>query len=134
MEWIITALTYALPTGFLVSLATWLVNRKVFAAKGKKDEQNAFVEMYNELKKLLEDESAEKNRLYRAVSKLERAVSLIGNCKHVDNCPVRHELRKQEAANERPIRLNRRASHRTGDTDAGAGGEGGDGDSDPVAQ
>lgn len=100
MDGVIGILQYALPAGFLASVITWLIDRKLLAARSTREKQAIFKEMYNEIKEMLAQETSEKNRLYRVVSRLERAVSHIGNCRYVDDCPVRHELRKQTRNDE----------------------------------
>ena len=87
-------------SGVLFSLGTWFVNRKVTNTRQKK-------EIFDYYKSISEELQDENRKLYRVISRLERAMSMVSTCKHYAECPIRGELRKYEE-NDRKRQGNRR--------------------------
>lgn len=83
-------------SGCLFSLGTWLVNRKVNKTKQKKEIFDYYKSISEDLQTTLEKLQDENRKLYRVISRLERAMSMVSTCKHYADCPVRYELRKYE--------------------------------------
>lgn len=109
MEWL-ELLRWLLPGGCIVTLCGYILQRKVHRAQQKKEVESIYKTMYEETKEsmlaLMEEikelrneqtkRDEENRKLYRAISRLERAVSLISTCRHYDDCPVRDELYRQK--------------------------------------
>lgn len=114
-------------SGCLFSLGTWLVNRKVNKARQKKEIFDYYKSTSEDLQTTLESLQNENRKLYRAISRLERAMSMVSTCKHYADCPIRGELRKYEENDRKhQSRPRQRASERnpTDDQHPGTGIEG----------
>lgn len=83
-------------SGCLFSLGTWFVNRKVNNTRQKKEIFDYYKSISEDLQTTLEKLQDENRKLYRVISRLERAMSMVITCKHYADCPVRYELRKYE--------------------------------------
>ena len=83
-------------SGCLFSLGTWFVNRKVNNTRQKKEIFDYYKSISEDLQTTLEKLQDENRKLYRVISRLERAMSMVSTCKHNADCPVRYELRKYE--------------------------------------
>lgn len=94
-------------SGVLFSLGTWLVNRKVNNTRQKKEIFDYYKSISEDLQTTLEKLQDENRKLYRVISRLERAMSMVSTCKHYAECPIRGELRKYEE-NDRKRQGNRR--------------------------
>lgn len=94
-------------SGVLFSLGTWFVNRKVNNTRQKKEIFDYYKSISEDLQTTLEKLQDENRKLYRVISRLERAMSMVSTCKHYADCPVRYELRKYEE-NDRKHTVNRR--------------------------
>ena len=103
---IIEILTWAIPTGGVGAAIGWLANHKANRAKADKEAHDAYKAMYHdlaeelrtmrtdnaELRKQMDDVSAESSRLRRTVNRLSRAVESIQSCPYREQCPIRNEL------------------------------------------
>lgn len=94
-------------SGVLFSLCTWFVNRKVNNTRQKKEIFDYYKSISEDLQTTLEKLQDENRKLYRVISRLERAMSMVSTCKHYADCPIRGELRKYEE-NDRKHTVNRR--------------------------
>lgn len=94
-------------SGCLFSLGTWFVNRKVNNTRQKKEIFDYYKSISEDLQTTLEKLQDENRKLYRVISRLERAMSMVSTCKHYAECPIRGELRKYEE-NDRKHTVNRR--------------------------
>ena len=83
-------------SGVLFSLGTWFVNRKVTNTRQKKEIFDYYKSISEDLQTTLEKLQDENRKLYRVISRLERAMSMVSTCKHYADCPVRYELQKYE--------------------------------------
>ena len=83
-------------SGVLYSLGTWFVTRKVNNTRQKKEILDYYKSISEDLQTTLEKLQDENRKLYRGISRLERAMSMVSTCKHYADCPVRYELRKYE--------------------------------------
>lgn len=115
-------------SGCMFSLVTWFVNFKVNKTKQKKEIFDYYKSISEDLQTTLEKLQDENRKLYRVISRLERAMSMVSTCKHYADCPVRYELRKYEE-NDRKRQDNRRQRPTerspTGDKHTGTTVEGG---------
>lgn len=115
-------------SGCMFSLVTWFVNFKVNKTKQKKEIFDYYKSISEDLQTTLEKLQDENRKLYRVISRLERAMSMVSTCKHYAECPIRGELRKYEE-NDRKRQGNRRQRPAerspTGDKHTGTAVEGG---------
>ncbi len=115
-------------SGVLFSLGTWFVNRKVNNTRQKKEIFDYYKSISEDLQTTLEKLQDENRKLYRVISRLERAMSMVSTCKHYADCPVRYELRKyEENDRKRQGGHGQRPAERspTGDKHTGAAVDGG---------
>ena len=110
---LINLLTYALPSGFLVTFLNWIVSRRKQKARDMGELDTIYIENINRLREELIKTQDENRKVYRdvaklerAVSKLERAINKATSCRHFDVCPIRIELSEQTSGHtdQRPIR------------------------------
>lgn len=96
-------LQWGLPSGFIASLLTWLVNRKLHRAKSLQEQQMIYKKLYEDIQSTLNQVVDEKRDLLDAFSKLQSAVYTIGVCKYAHQCPVTVKLqsKKRCGANRR---------------------------------
>lgn len=104
MELVYEVLAYALPSGFVGSVVTWLLNRQRLKVSVRKEEHDAFKHMYDDLKdevyelrKEYGQLQAAYNRLQMQYNRLYRIIGNIARCDFYDSCPVRGELSKFDA-------------------------------------
>lgn len=116
VEWL-ELLKWLLPSGCFVTLCGYILRRRVNQAQRKKEVESIYKAMYEETKKSMLDlmeeikqlkeeqtkRDEENRKLYRAISRLERAVSLVSTCRHYDDCPVRDELYRQKSNDKQRI-------------------------------
>jgi hypothetical protein len=88
MENFVSILEWILPAGGLGAFLTWLTNKTLRNIRTTKEVHDAYKQMYDDVKRTLIDILDENNKLRKAVSKLERAISKAGSCRYADSCPV----------------------------------------------
>lgn len=116
VEWL-ELLKWLLPSGCIVTLCGYILRRRVNQAQRRREVESIYKTMYEETKKSMLDlmkeikqlkeeqtkRDEENRKLYRAISRLERAVSLVSTCQHYDDCPVKHELYRQKSNDKQRI-------------------------------
>lgn len=95
-SWIDVLMT-AVSSGTLCSVLGWWVNRKLRRAKSAKEIQDVYKTMYENLELTILKFQDENQKLYRAVARLEKAVTRATTCPHYADCPIRDELHEQQA-------------------------------------
>lgn len=95
-ETITTIIQWLIPSGSLATVIIWLTNKVIRNARTDKEVHDIYKKMYEDVMQTLIEFRNENKQLYRAVSRLERAVSKAPTCLHYDNCPIRDELREQQ--------------------------------------
>lgn len=98
-SWIDILLT-AISSGTLFTGLSWWLNKRLRQAKTAKETQDVYKTMYENLRTTILKFQDENQKLYRAVARLERAVTQATTCKHYDDCPIREQL--QEHRNPAP--------------------------------
>ncbi|MGL5787522.1 MAG: hypothetical protein ACRCX4_11990 [Bacteroidales bacterium] len=83
---------YLLPSGFIASLLTWLVNRRRERLKDIKEEHTVYRELYEDLRELIRKQGIEHGKLRRKIYQMERCFEEIGRCSRRNYCPVRRQL------------------------------------------
>ena len=138
-------LMWVLPSGFLATLGTWLVSRRTYSARGRKEREDIYRQLYesqgetllrmNESFNEIQNQNIEING---KLAKMHRTLLAVAaqavRCRMWDMCPLRGELSKYkplaEDYNSRPRGQFERNRHpgnrlRAGPDDAG------DADADP---
>lgn len=126
---LLNLLTYALPSGFVVQLLNWLLNRRTRKMQSMVDIDALYIENIGKLREELIKTQDENRKVYsdiarleRAVSKLERTIGKVAACPHFDDCPIRGELPEQAGSgtDHRPKRQHGKREndpHPSNDTD-----------------
>jgi len=111
-ETIINLLQWLIPSGGLGAVLVWLTNKTLRNLRTSKEVHDTYKLMYEDVQKTLLDIRSENKSLYeitciqreeneklcKAITSLERALSRAATCRHWDDCPIRTELRKQEGS------------------------------------
>lgn len=92
-SWIDILLT-AISSGTLFTGLSWWLNKRLRQAKTAKETQDVYKTMYENLRTTILKFQDENQKLYRAVARLERAVTQATTCKHYDDCPIREQLQE----------------------------------------
>ncbi len=93
-EQIIQILQWLIPIGGLGSAVTWMVRRDTRKDRTAKERNDIYKAMYDNLSDTLIELQNENKKLYRAIARLERAVTRATGCRHYDDCPMRDELQE----------------------------------------
>ena len=138
-ETILQYLQWAVPSGLGAALM-WLLSRRVRRARDAKEVHDAYREMYQDMSISLQELRRENEKLYKAITKLERAVSRATACDYWSDCPIRSELPEPKVRGTSPLpqhngqrgKGDSRKRERRGGDGAGRGRQresvGGDGD------
>lgn len=85
-------LTWAVPSGCLASLATWLVNRGLYNVRSLREKEEIYKELYEDVGASLLTLQNDYGKLFKEFSAVKRAVMRSASCRYYDTCPVRREL------------------------------------------
>ena len=102
---LLDVLMWALPSGFLASVVTWLVSRSTFNARNHKEQEVIYKELYEAQGKTLlqmqdnyselQNSNIEINeklsKMYRLLQRIPNTIKL---CRYYDTCPVMPLLQK----------------------------------------
>lgn len=88
----------AVSSGTLFTGLSWWLNKKLREAKTAKETQDVYKTMYENLQSTILKFQDENQKLYRAVARLEKAVTQATTCKHYDDCPIREQLQEHRHA------------------------------------
>lgn len=97
---------WLVPAGGLGAVAVWLTSWVIRNTRTAKEVHDTYKTMYEDIQGTLIELQNENKKLYKAVSKLERAVSKATTCRYFADCPMRGELQEQtDGTNDyRPLR------------------------------
>lgn len=95
---ILQIIQWLIPIGGLGSVMAWVVKRDTRKDRAIKEKNDIYKEMYDNLSGTLMDLQNENKKLYRAIARLERAVTRATTCRHYGDCPMRIELQDAEAS------------------------------------
>lgn len=95
-EVIMQILQLLIPTGGIASVIIWITSKKSRNARNAKEVHDTYKAMYEDVQKTLIELRSDNEKLYKAVSRLERAISRASACRHWDTCPIRSELLHNE--------------------------------------
>lgn len=97
-------LMWLLPTGFLSNVVTWVISRKIYNARNRKEQEIIYKELYEAqgetLLKIQENYSCLQNNYLEINEKqnktmriLQRISQTVKRCRYYDKCRVPYELR-----------------------------------------
>ena len=90
---------WALPSGFASGAITFLVSRKTFTARKKKEREDVYRQLYDNLSATTLDLSKQIKKLNEKIIFYEAAIRKIQTCKYVDRCPALIWMRQQQKGN-----------------------------------
>ena len=111
----------AISSGTLFTGLSWWLNKKLRKAKSAKEIQDVYKTMYENLESTILKFQDENQKLYRAVARLERAVTKATTCKHYNDCPIREQLQEHRNSDSDPGSTQRHVAgkkKRTADANA----------------
>lgn len=129
---LINILQWLIPSGGLGAVIVWLTNKTLRNVRTAKEVHDTYKALYDDLRQTLIQLQDENKKLYKVVSRLERAVSKAPRCRYYDTCPIRDELRDNPEISGKPKGGKRqRSDKRNTDSEnySGSGVESGNGDS-----
>ena len=91
LESVLTYLQWAFPCGLGAAIG-WLLNGRVRHARTARAVHDTYKGMYADVSRELREMRIENEKLYKAIGRLERAVSRATACRYWSDCPIRHEL------------------------------------------
>lgn len=95
MDTLTSLLQWLIPAGSLGSLLVWLTSRTLRQTRTAKEVHETYKTLYDNISQTLIELQGDNQRLYKAVSRLERAIHRSSTCRYVSHCPVRLELQEQ---------------------------------------
>lgn len=129
---LINILQWLIPSGGLGAVIVWLTNKTLRNVRTAKEVHDTYKALYDDLRQTLIQLQDENKKLYKVVSRLERAVSKAPRCRYYDTCPIRDELRDNPEISGKPKGNKRqRSDKRNTDNEnySGSEVESGNGDS-----
>lgn len=128
-------LQWLVPVGSAGAVVTWLARRDTRKDRAVKEKNDIYKEMYDNISGTLIELQNENKKLYRAISRLERAIGKAAACRYFAGCPMRSELQERTDGTVghdiRPVRQP--AKRKEGrNVAAGGGGPGGKGQAEPA--
>lgn len=96
---ILEILMWALPSGFASGAITFLVSRKTFTARKKKEREDVYKQLYDNLSATTLDLSKQIKKLNEKIIFYETTIRKIQTCKYVDRCPALIWMRQQQKGN-----------------------------------
>lgn len=96
---ILEILMWALPSGFASGAITFLVSRKTFTARKKKEREDVYKQLYDNLSATTLDLSKQIKKLNEKIIFYETTIRKIQTCKYVDRCPAIIWMRQQQKGN-----------------------------------
>lgn len=107
-------LQWLIPSGGLGAVVVWLTNKTLRNLRTSKEVHDTYKQMYQDVQQTLIDIQDENKKLYRVISRLERAVSKVPLCRHYPNCPVNIELQQHQASDSKPKGGRRQRANKGG--------------------
>jgi hypothetical protein len=97
-----TILEWLIPAGGIGSVVAWLFSKTLRNLRTTKEVHDTYKELYENIKGTLIDLQDENKKLYKAISRLERVISHASTCRYYSNCPIKHELLREQAVDTKP--------------------------------
>jgi len=97
MDKVVELLMYCLPSGVFASIATWLVNRKLYHTRSRKEVHDTYKSMYEDLSNTIINQQQQTNDLRRTLAKLQQIIVSATTCKYYSRCPMRLQHNKADS-------------------------------------
>lgn len=94
---VLELLKYCLPSGFLASMVTWLVNKKLYHTRTGKEVHDIYKTMYEDLNETIINQQKQTNELRKTLSKLQQILVSASSCKYYPRCPMRLHYKENRA-------------------------------------
>jgi len=98
MDKVVELLMYCLPSGVFASIATWLVNRKLYHTRTRKEVHDTYKAMYEDLSNTIINQQQQTNELRRTLSKLQQILVSATACKYYSRCPMRLHYKQADSS------------------------------------
>lgn len=98
MDKVVELLMYCLPSGVFASIATWLVNRKLYHTRTRKEVHDTYKAMYEDLSTTIINQQQQTNELRKTLAKLQQALVTATTCKYYSRCPMRLQYNKADSS------------------------------------
>ncbi len=117
LDTVLQWLQWAFPYG-LVGAVAWLFSGKIRDARAAKEVHDTYKAMYQDVSRELQEMRTDNEKLYKALTRLERAISRANSCRLWPDCPIRNELQdtKNSRASKNPGRYPHQVQHRIRDS------------------
>ena len=121
-ETILQYLQWAIPGGIGTAIG-WLLSSKLRGARVAKEVHDTYKAMYEDVSRELQEIRKENEKIYKAFTRLERAVAKATACRYWPGCPIRSELPDKAGGGEPPRNGGQQGKgpHRIRDTGDGDG-------------
>lgn len=121
MDSIYNVLQWLIPSGALGSVLVWLTSKTLRNLRTTKEVHDTYKVLYENIRETLIELQNENNKLYKSISRLERAISRAPSCKYYANCPINGELRQYQTDKPQPKQRNKRQPRNKGNTESDPG-------------
>lgn len=121
MDSISNLLQWLIPSGGLGAVLVWLTNKTLRNLRTTKEVHDTYKVLYENIRETLIELQNENNKLFKSVSRLERAISRAPACKYYANCPISDELQQHQADNPKPKQRGKRQPRNKGNTESDPG-------------
>jgi hypothetical protein len=98
---------WLIPSGGLGAALAWFFSKTLRQIRTTREVHDTYKQLYENIQETLVDLQDENKKLYRAVSKLERAISKASSCRYYADCPIGRELLREREADTKPSRRKR---------------------------
>jgi hypothetical protein len=95
-------LQWLIPSGGLGAIVAWLFSKTLRQIRTAKEVHDTYKQLYENIQGTLIDLQDENKKLYKAVSKLERVISRASACRYYSDCPIKHELLREQTVDTKP--------------------------------
>lgn len=130
MDAFIRILEWLIPAGGIAGGLTWLLNKTLRNLRTTKEIHDTYKTLYEQISKTILQLQDEVSDLHRELGRFRRAVSKASACRYYDNCPVQHELLREQKVDTKP---KDRKRQRTGERNQDSGIRSGSGvEGEPV--
>jgi hypothetical protein len=102
METLTSILQWLIPAGGIGSVVAWLFSKTLRNLRTTKEVHDTYKDMYETLDKTVKDLQNEIIHLYKEIERFRRAVARAPTCRYYDNCPVQHELLREQEVDTKP--------------------------------
>jgi hypothetical protein len=96
MDTFMNILQWLIPAGGLGTVVVWLFSKTLREVRTTKEISDTYKTMYEGTSEILTSVQDEITELHKELGRFRRAIAKAFGCQYFDNCPVQHELQRQE--------------------------------------